>query len=323
MAIASDSEFAGWRRAWLHGDVDPGLVAFVTRVAAACAATRTLPESLSPTGRWDQDSLADVVQGFWEKRLLPRTLDRAFDRVRTAGAFSRYLESSLRNWLIDEARGRGVPRVDLRLQALLREEDEFECHRPSVHPVDSHWGLAEPGWDRLAPFAGEDLALAAAFYAIGEVELLPPTQGERADPIISNIELKRIVSALFERVQAWLTPGQLAFVIRHRFPVYFPPAGGEETAEELQLAASEPAPAEAIDAETAARAAIAALSERQLAVLRGRLLENRTLEELAAEQACSRGTVDNEFKRATAILRQFASPEDIESVWKKIIELSS
>jgi RNA polymerase sigma factor (sigma-70 family) len=323
MAMASDSEFVAWRRAWLRGDVDPGLVAFVTRVAAACAATRTLPESLSPTGRWDRDSLADVVQGFWEKRLLPRTLDRAFDRVRTAGAFSRYLESSLRNWLIDEARGTGVPRIDVRLQALLREEDEFECYRPSIHPVDSYWGLAEPGWDQLAPFVGEDLALAAAFYAIGEVELLPPTQGGRADPIVSSIELKRILIALLERVQAWLTPGQLTFVIRHRFLAYFPSAAGEETVEELQLPDSEPAPDEAIDAETAARAAIAELSERQLAVLRGRLLENRTLEELAVDLGCSRGTVDNEFKRAAAILRQFASPEDMDLVWKKIIELSS
>jgi RNA polymerase sigma factor (sigma-70 family) len=323
MTTTNEASFTSWRKAWLNGRVEPDLYTFVTHVLASAAGSSTLPETLSPTGSWDADSRQEVVQGFWERKLLRGTLARAFDRTRNAPTFSRYLERSLRNWLIDEARAKGAPRIPARIQTLLNDSDAFARYGEAPQPVDEHWGLDQDGWAQLAPFVGESPALLAELYAVGEIALLPPSRGERADAVVSTEELERVLVALFGRIRAWLTPGELTQALRGRLPAYFPRGEVSDERAAIEVPDTEPSIPDLLDAEAAARQAIAAMSDRQLAILRGRLLDRLTLEELAAEYGCSRGTADNEFKRAAAAVRDVATPEDITAVWKKIIELSS
>jgi hypothetical protein len=99
--LLSDSEFEQASAALDRGEITRQLHAFLGRLVHVVAATRTLPPSLSTTGRWDPEGVEETVAGWWEERLLTGTLRSAFDRCASPRALSRYLETSLRNWLID------------------------------------------------------------------------------------------------------------------------------------------------------------------------------------------------------------------------------
>lgn len=77
-----------------------------------------------------------------------------------------------------------------------------------------------------------------------------------------------------------------------------------------------------VAAQEAARIALADLSERQLKVLLER--PQSTLEELAERLGVSRGTVDNEWRRAVLKVRE-ASPTDalFDAVLENVLELAS
>lgn len=325
MALLNDNEFVAWRDAFARGEITDALVAFVNHVAAAAAAAGALPSAASPRGKWDKDALADTVQAFWSERLLEGSLAKAFDEAATAGTFSRYVESSLRNWLIDRARASGAPRLGTRMLEVLRGDDRFERLAPGNRPADEYWGLRKEGWRTLAPYTAGDETLLGELYAVGDVDLLKPaSRGDRADVVIRNDELGRLLAALFERVGAWLRVRDLRRVVRQRFIQYYPPgviADGERV---VEVPEPEPSIPEQLDALDSARAILADLSARQISMLRGRHVANRTLEKLAEEHGCSRGTADNELRRATKVISEHVQTiEEFELAWKKVLELTS
>jgi DNA-directed RNA polymerase specialized sigma24 family protein len=56
----------------------------------------------------------------------------------------------------------------------------------------------------------------------------------------------------------------------------------------------------------------------------GRYLRSATLEQLAQEHDCSRGTADNELRRAYAIIREgLGSEDDRRMVLKNLLALAS
>jgi hypothetical protein len=66
------------------------------------------------------------------------------------------------------------------------------------------------------------------------------------------------------------------------------------------------------------------LTSRQVSILVGRYLRSATLEQLAEEHGCSRGTADNELRRAHAILREgLTSDDDQPLVLKNLLDLAS
>jgi DNA-directed RNA polymerase specialized sigma24 family protein len=73
-----------------------------------------------------------------------------------------------------------------------------------------------------------------------------------------------------------------------------------------------------------ARELLARLTSRQVSMLVGRYLRSATLEQLAEEHGCSRGTADNELRRAHAILREALARDDDQSlVLKNLLDLAS
>jgi RNA polymerase sigma factor (sigma-70 family) len=285
------------------------------------AATRTLPPSLSTTGRWDPDDVEETVAGWWEERLLTGTLRRAFDRCASPRALSRFLETSLRNWLVDRARRSREPRLLARAGELLAAEPEtFRSFSPGPQ-LDVQWGLAL--WEEPMPFRGSVEELLRHVYALGDFEPLRVSdQRDRAEPVISNHDLRRLVHGLLERTGQLLTLRQLDGVLRARFPDAF--TGSEPTDQLPDSPAGEPPPLEQTAALELARQLLARLNRRQVSMLVGRYLRSATLEQLAEEHECSRGTADNELRRAHAIIRQgLSSDDDRPLVLKNLLELAS
>lgn len=317
--LLTDSEFDQARDAVRRGDITEPLYAFLWRLVAATGRSRALAPALSPTGRWDDDAAAEVLQGWLEGSLLRGGLLRAYDRCATSQQLSRYLEAALHNWLRSAARAKHRPRLLQRARQILRDDPAFHDFEPSTRWLDTLWGMAD--WDDPPPFLAPDQPLIAAAYAL-PVELLRfSAKSDRADPVISNDDLWRLLEHLFATANSLVSLRQIDRVIRARF------AHAYITEVDPDLAAEPAAPEAAVlddmvAAETA-REILERLSRRQLEMLRGRA-HGATLEQLAESGECSRGTADNELRRAAAIIRgAVADDADIDTVLEKLLEMTS
>jgi RNA polymerase sigma factor (sigma-70 family) len=319
--LLSDAEFAEAERALQQREITLPLHSFISRLVQVVAATRSLPPSLSTTGGWDAEGVEETVAGWWEERLLTSTLRHAFDRCTNPRTLSRFLETSLRNWLIDRARRSRQPRLLARAGELLTGEPETFKAATSGPPLDVQWGLFD--WDAASPFAGATEELLRHVYALGDFALVRfGDQAEKAEPVIGSSDLRRLVHGLLERTGRLITLRQLDDVIRARFPEAF--AHSEPVDELPESPSADPPVADQAAALEVARELLARLSSRQVSMLVGRYLRSATLEQLAEEHGCSRGTADNELRRAHAILREaLARDEDQSLVLKNLLDLAS
>ncbi len=319
--LLTDKEYADAARLLDRGEITSPLFAFIGRLVHVVAATRSLPPSLSTTGAWDEEGVVETTAGWWEERLLTGTLRHSFDRCAGPRALSRFLEVSLRNWLIDRARRSRQPRLLARAAELLACEPEtFQAPAPGP-PLDTRWGLV--GWEEPVPFAGNIDELVRHVFALGHFELLRfSDQAEKAEPVISTVDLRRLVVGVLERTGQLLTLRQLDGVLRARFPEAF--AGSEPTDELPDSPSNDPPVVDDVAAGQVARQLLSRLTGRQVSILVGRYLRSGTLEQLAEEHGCSRGTADNELRRAHAVLEQgLASDDDRTLVLKNLLDLAS
>ena len=142
-------------------------------------------------------------------------------------------------------------------------------------------------------------------WALGDFSLLRYPSSERSDPVLSTPDLHRYLTGLLERVLQGLSGRHLDASFRRRFAyAYAPQSVGLDEAEELS---GESSPADDVAVADAARVALAELTGRQVRVLIER--PQGTLEDLAARLGVSRGTVDNEYRRALVKVRD-AAPTD-------------
>lgn len=316
MAVA-DLEFRA-------GRVTPRLAEFVGTLVVVNARSGALGDGLSPTGEWGPETISDVTQSWWEERLLHGTLLAAFNEAATPRALARYLEAALRNWLIDRLRRRGLPRLRERAAELLGTDERFARYGPrTAHPADQLWGLR--GWADPEPFQGDDRALLGQAYAVGDLALVSSRHStDRAEIVIRNDELARLLESLFSRIQALLSLSRVDRLLYQRFQEAYPPAEVAETevADRADPAAMQPLREDGASA--AAEVCLARLTRRQVDALRGRFLEELTLDALAEQLNCSRGTADNELRRAYATLREVLSEaDDHDLVLEKLFDLTS
>lgn len=317
--LLSPDEFARAREAVREGTLTRELHAFLGRLVAVAQATRTLAPAPVPGGRWDDpDAVAETVQAWLAEVLLDGGLLQAFDVCLTPAALSRYLERALRNWLIARSRRASGPRLLERAVELLDRDDTFVAVREARAVGDRWWGLS--AWADPELFGGSDDQLAAAAWALGDFSLLRYPSSVRSDPVLSREDLRRYLLDLLKRIGAALSGRHLDTSFRARFAYAYA----------LAPTALEDAPelADGTDVETmveideAARLALADLSERQLLVLLER--PHGTLEELAARLGVSRGTVDNEYRRALMKVRSAApSDEHFDAVLENVLKLAS
>lgn len=312
-------QFARARDGVRRGDVTPELYAFLGRLVSVAQRTRTLAPAPVPGGRWeDPEAVAETVQAWLAEALLDGGLLQAFDVCLTPRALSRYLERALRNWLISRVRRAAGPRLLERAVALLDGDEAFVALREARAVAERWWGLA--AWKDPELFAGGDEQVVSAAWALGDFALLRYPSSERSDPVLSGEDLRRFLHGLLARVRQGLAGAHFDAAFRARFSYAYAsaPVALDEAPELAD--ASEVEAAYAVG--EAALVALGELTERQVRVLLER--PQGTLEELAARLQVSRGTVDNEWRRALLKVRE-AAPTDatFDAVLEKVIELAS
>lgn len=316
-ALLSTVEFTRARDAARAGTVTEELYRWLGKLVALAQATKTLAPAPVPGGNWDDpDAVAETVHAWLEESLLRGALLQAFDTCETPRAMSRYLERSLRNWLIARSRRRTGPRL-LERAAEMLADPPFAVVQPSASVMERWWGLA--AWESPALYGGGSAVVTAA-WALGDFELTRYSSSQRSDPVLSSPELRRFLEALLDRLGAALSGGHLDETFRHRFAyAYAAPAVNLDEAPRLADGTS---PETEIEVKDAARVALGAMSGRQVRVLLER--PDGTLEELAAALEVSRGTVDNEYRRALLKVRE-ATPSDdaFDAVLEMVLLLAS
>ncbi len=319
--LLSGAEFEHAREALRAGEITQELYGWLGRVVAVAQATRALAPSPVPGGRWDDpDAVAETLQAWLEESLLRGGLHQAFDRCDSPRALARYIERSLRNWLVARSRRTTGPRLLERANELLGDPEQgFRLVADAAEPRDRWWGLA--AWVEVPVFyAGEDEPLVAAAWALGDFALLRYPSSERSDPVMSTPDLHRFLRGLLERNGRALSGRHFDAALRGRFSYAYAQPGVElDLMPELE--GGEP-PETTFEVAESARLAFIALSRRQLEVLIHR--PQATLEELAARLAISRGTVDNEYRRALLKVREATiSDEHFDRVLEKVLEMAS
>lgn len=317
-AQLTQDQFESARQAVRAGTVTDELYRWLGRLVALAQATRTLAPAPVPGGNWDDpDAVAETVHAWLDESLLHGGLLQAFDTCDTPRGLARYLERALRNWLVARSRRRSGPRL-LERAAELLTADPFKVARDSESIMNRWWGLVS--WQDAELFGGADEAVAAAGWALGDFALLRYPSSERNDPVLSTPELRRYLEGLLARMAAALNGRHLDYAFRQRFSyAYAAPTVGLAEAPELADTAS---PAARVEVADAARVALATLNERQVRVLLER--PQTTLEELAAALGVSRGTIDNEYRRAILKVREATPSEDsFDAVLEIVLLLAS
>ncbi len=316
--LLSAGDFVRVRDAARDGDVTPELYAFLTRLVSVAQRTRTLAPAPVPGGRWDDpDAVAETVQAWLAESLLDGGLLQAFDVCLTPRALSRYLERALRNWLISRMRRAAGPRLLERAVEVL-DEEAFVAVRDAGAVAERWWALAQ--WPDPELFAGGDEQVISAAWGLGDFALLRYPSSERSDPVLSGEDLRRFVHGLLAATGQALSGAHIDASFRARFAYAYASAPvALEDAPEL-------ADGSEVEASFAAREAgliaLADLTERQLRVLLER--PQSTLEDLAARLGVSRGTVDNEWRRALLKVREAASSDaTFDAVLENVVELAS
>jgi hypothetical protein len=312
-------EFSQAREAVRAGQVTEPLLAFLARLVTVAQATRAMAPAPVPGGRWeDPDAVAETVQAWLAESLLDGGLLQAFDVCQTPRALSRYLERALRNWLVGRSRRASGPRLLERTVELLNEDEAFRLLRDARSVAERWWALAD--WNDPGLFPGGDSELTALAWALGDFTILRFSSSERSDPVLGGAELRRFILELFERVGTGLAGRHFDVAFRTRYAyAYAQPSASLDEGPELSGGAN---PADEILVAEAARVALGDLTERQLRVLLER--PQGTLEALAARMQVSRGTVDNEYRRALLKVNAAAPSESwFDPVLEKLLELAS
>lgn len=320
--LLTDAEFADAAARFRANEVTVELHQFIARLVRAAASNRPLPPSLSPSGAWDADGVEESTHAWWEEKLLRGTLRQAFVKCTNSRVFGAYLEKSLVNWLKDVARAKQQPRLLANAQEILESNPErFEIYADAGSPLDRQWGLV--GWENPELFTGEAAELLGFVFALGHIPLMMfGDQAQKASPVISKPNIRRVLDALFEGAASLLTLRHVDLMFRQRFPEAFartvPIDSIPESASDGDCVQVE------VDASRVARQILADLGERRTRVLLGKYREAKTLEEIGQELGCSRGTVDNEIKRAHDQIEEgLDGEEDFEIVLKYLLEIAS
>lgn len=316
--LLSDDEFAFAAGAMRRGEVTPALYGFLKRVVMALARGGGLAPALSPTGKWDGEAIDDVLHDWLSERLLPGGLARAFEVAASPRVLSRYLEKAFRNWLVSKARSRGRPRLLVRARTILRTDPEFRAFVEAPVPADEWWGLDQ--WDAPTPYQGSDADLITWAYSVDFTPLRYTAGSRLADPVISNPDLERMVRAILERAGSLLTLRHFDIALRGRFAHAYedePQALEGIEREEDKLTWSD-----VIEVRATAREVLMELTKRHVEILEGRAF-GLTLDQLASRLSISRGTVDNDLRRAGAIIRAHLLDDSrAEEVLESLLEIA-
>lgn len=318
--LLTEKEFSVARQAVREGQFTDELYRFLGRLIAAAERSRSLAPAPVASGKWDEEALDETLQAWLTESLLSGGLLRAFDRCQSPRALARYLERSFRNWLIDRARAASGPRLLMRAHRLLASEPgHFVLVHDAQSPMDRWWGRAN--WEDPSVFGGDPRGLVAAAFGLGDLAIMRFPGSERTDPILSTDDLRRLLISVLDAASSAVNLRLFDEILRERFSFAY--AQGEVDLEQAEeIASFDPTMCDS-DIHEAALGALGRLSMRQIEVLRRRR-DTETLETIGSALGCSRGTVDNEQRRALMIVRECApTDDDVAAILETVLEMAS
>lgn len=317
--MIDDASFRQLKRRYREtGEIDAELFASLRRLVFTLVFQRAFPPAYSPTGKWDEEAAEEALAGWTAKRLVgTNALGGAFDHASAARPFIRSLERNLRHYLQNERERGEIDNLIERTARLLRDDKRFRAWIPQHG--SSWWGL--DGETQPPPFSGNDDELVANAWAIGDVVLWRYSSSvERASPVLATDELGRFLERIFGRIAALLTLGHLAVVFRRRFNLNEPtsvaldeehdtvPSDEEQVRDEEGLCA-------------AAIAVLSGLTDRQAEVILRK--RDQPLEAIASALGISRGTVDNELRRAGEAIDRHTADFSRDEILEKVLDALS
>jgi DNA-binding CsgD family transcriptional regulator len=317
--MLDDTSFRRLKRRYREsGAIDPELFALLRRLVFTLAFQRAFPPAYSPTGKWDEEGAEEALAGWAAKRLVAtNALAAAFDHASAPRPFIRSLERNLRHHLQNERERGEIDNLLERTARLLRDDQRFREWIPQQ--TGSWWGLA--GDTPPPPFGGRDDELVANAWAIGDLVLWTYSSSvERASPVLAAAELKRFLEQLFNRTEALLTLGHLAVVFRRRFNLDEPTRLSLDE-EHARLPGDEEPLRDEQGLRAVTIAALSELSDRQVEVILRK--RDQPLETIASALGISRGTVDNELRRAGEAIDRHTADFSRDEILEKILDVLS
>lgn len=298
----TDARVRELRRLVRRGELPEDLYRELRAAASRMARLRQLPPSFSLYGVWNEEAAEEIFGSWYADRLLGRGhLQVMLDRARTAGAFRRLAERSLRHHLLNEQDRSQAHNLYRRVVELLEESGRFTVVRRASRAQDQWHGLsaAAPEW------AEPDRELVAAAWALGDFTVIRyRPDAAKLSPVLDGSELERFVRGLMERTGAALTPRLIMDALSARFDLgrvelvaideAQPPAIEDRTGRDMALRES-------------ARFLVAELSVRQRDVLNASA--DATVAEMAEALGCSVGTIINEQRRIGLLVARLSEDE--------------
>jgi hypothetical protein len=173
--------------------------------------TRRFPV-LCPAGGWDRDSVEEVANDFFVKKVEELTSELVAIGV-TPQVVGKVMRRWLRNFLIDLARDTPTGRIRRKLEDILSQYTEF-VRVPVGVPGSGRWHLVD---EASNPYGGDFAPLVGAAYAVPGVKAVR-WSGPRRAPLTTDASLRAIVAAVLRAARGSMEVAQLVHVVARRFP---------------------------------------------------------------------------------------------------------
>jgi hypothetical protein len=271
--------------------------------------------ALTPGGGLRPDDATDKASDFFVKKgetVTTNLLVLATDDE----SVGRLLRTSIRHWLIDQARTTGIGSVRHSVEKVLADDDAFEQVGPGAR-----WRLAGTFG---GPFSGDENELLRAARSVRSVRIPQWSSSSRRAPLADRASIVAVCRAVLSAANGSLEVGQLVHVLLERFPVVLdrvivPVSDFEDDCADAELTPEE----QVMAAEDELTAAVtAAQVVGMLAPEERRIV--RYLDDAKAVQrelGCGRSQAYEHVKRLREKLRELVGDDDVAAVGREVIRL--
>lgn len=176
---------------------------------------------LEPTSVWQDADLEDLCGEFLADRIHAVTRMLLVQAVDDASV-GRLLRTSIRHWLIDQARKTAVGALRRRLENVLAVEDAFE-EVPAGEAGEGRWRRVGTA---VLPWSGRTEDLIDAARAVPNVKIPKWSSTTRRGPVADRGSIVAVANAVLKAAGGSLEVAQLVEVFVVRFPAVLDPAVG-------------------------------------------------------------------------------------------------
>ena len=201
--------------------IGPELMRLLERVASATA--RTYPPSYSEFGVWNEEAIADALQGWVAERLLGRRdLTKLLAGARSAASLRAGLTRSFQQFLTNGRQRDSATNLYQRSVKLLRTDSEFKALGASSKAHDQLWTLsASPSTGPSTATLKRRLEVGAELSDDDLAVVRYRSMALKSSPVLREPALKRFLTHLLSELGA-LTPADILEIMRRRFALTEP-----------------------------------------------------------------------------------------------------